>query len=90
MKDPLDTITDISFRLLSTSNPKGVSVCKKQLFKIIIKNDIIKRENTIQQKAELKALEDKDMKSTDIIDHNLTTGVLQVEQRIKQHESSHS
>ena len=74
MKDPLDTITDISFRLLSTSNPKGVSVYKKQLFKFIIKNDIIKRANTIQQKAGLKALEDKDMKSINIIDHNLTTG----------------
>lgn len=43
----LHTTNDISSRLLSLSNPKGVTVYTKYLLKYILKNDIIKRVNTI-------------------------------------------
>ena len=52
----------------------------------MIKNDTIKRANTIQQKIDTQSLEDKDMKSIKNIDNDLTIRVLQVEQRIKNNE----
>lgn len=43
----LHTTNDISSRLLSLSNHKGVTMYTKYLLKYIFKNDIIKRVNTI-------------------------------------------
>ena len=89
VQDPMHIINDMSSRLLSTSNHKGVTVYKKNLLEHILKNDTIKRVNIIQQKIDSKSLKDKNLKTIDKIDHDITPGVLQVETRIKQYESSH-
>ena len=90
LQDPIHTINDIPSRLLSTSNPKRVTVYKKHLLKYILKNDKINRVNIIQQKIYSKSFKDKDLKSINNIDHDIITEFLQAEKRIKKHESSHS
>ena len=77
LQNPLHTINDMSSRLLSTSNPKGVTVYKKHLLKYVKRKDIITRVNNIQKKIDLNSLKDKDLKTINIIDDELTSGVLQ-------------
>ena len=83
LQDPLHTINDMSYRLLSTSNPKGVIAYKKHLLKHSQKNHTTTRVNNIQKEIDLNYLKDKELKTIHIIDHELTSGVLQAEQRIK-------
>ena len=44
--------------------------------------------NSVQQTIDSKSLESKDMEVINSIDNGITTGFLQVEQRIEQYESA--